>query len=140
MASRPAPKKLFYRIHEVAELIGVEAYVLRYWETRFPTLKPERFASDERRYREKDVELLRRIKALLQDHRYTIAGAVDKIKRDPTGAFDAEFDHRPPGRANIIEQQLDLLSPLPNVPAQSPVADALARLRELRLELEQLLG
>ncbi|MCC6545695.1 MerR family transcriptional regulator [Candidatus Sumerlaeota bacterium] len=83
------PKKLFYKINEVSEIVGVEAYVLRYWETKFPSLKPERLANDERRYRVKDIDLLLRIRTLLYDEKFTIAGAVDRIRKDPKGLVDA---------------------------------------------------
>ncbi len=82
------PRKLFYKINEVADIVGVEAYVLRYWETKFPMLKPERRSNDERRYRQKDVELLLRIRHLLYEEKFTIAGAVDRIKKDPSGGLD----------------------------------------------------
>lgn len=83
------PRKLFYKINEVAEIVGVEAYVLRYWETKFPMLKPERYGNDERRYRAKDIELLLRVRSLLYDEKFTIAGAVDRIRKDPHGNLDA---------------------------------------------------
>ncbi len=79
------PKKLFYKIQEVANIVGVEPYVLRYWETRFPTLSPEKDASDQRRYRQKDIELLLRIRHLLHVEKYTIAGAVEKLKEETRG-------------------------------------------------------
>ncbi len=84
------PKKLFYKINEVSEIVGVEAYVLRYWETKFPSLKPERLPNDERRYRAKDIDLLLRIRTLLYDEKFTIAGAVDRIRKDPKGAIDVQ--------------------------------------------------
>jgi len=74
------PRKLFYKIQEVANIVGVEPYVLRYWETRFPMLAPEKDAADQRRYRQKDIELLLRIRQLLHVEKYTIAGAVEKLK------------------------------------------------------------
>ncbi len=79
------PKKLFYKIQEVANIIGVEPYVLRYWETRFPTLSPEKDGSDQRRYRQKDIELLLRIRELLHVEKYTIAGAIEKLKDEVRG-------------------------------------------------------
>lgn len=82
------PKKLFYKINEVAEIVGVEAYVLRYWETKFPMLKPERYGNDERRYRAKDIDLLLRVRRLLYDEKYTIAGAVERVRKDPKGKLD----------------------------------------------------
>ncbi|MBX3729831.1 MAG: MerR family transcriptional regulator [Candidatus Sumerlaeia bacterium] len=79
------PKKLFYRIQEVANIVGVEPYVLRYWETKFPMLAPEKDGSDQRRYRQKDIDLLLRIRHLLYEEKYTIAGAVEKLKDEQRG-------------------------------------------------------
>ena len=69
------PDKLYFRISEVSNLVGVEAYVLRYWETEFPALSPKKSGTGHRLYRRKDVELLLRIKHLLYGKRYTIEGA-----------------------------------------------------------------
>ena len=66
------PDKLYFKIGEVSELLGVEAYVLRYWETEFPVLSPKKSGTGHRLYRRKDVELLLRIKHLLYDKRFTI--------------------------------------------------------------------
>jgi DNA-binding transcriptional MerR regulator len=69
------PEKLYFRIGEVSRLIGVAAYVLRYWETEFPALAPKKSGAGHRFYRRKDVELLLEIKQLLYEKRYTIEGA-----------------------------------------------------------------
>jgi DNA-binding transcriptional MerR regulator len=69
------PDKLFFRIGEVSDLVGVEAYVLRYWESEFPALTPKKSSSGQRMFRRKDVELLLRIKGLLYDQKFTIEGA-----------------------------------------------------------------
>src|SRR5947209_15661279 len=69
------PDKLYFKIGEVSELLGVEAYVLRYWESEFPVLSPKKSATGHRLYRRKDVELLLRIKHLLYEKRFTIEGA-----------------------------------------------------------------
>jgi DNA-binding transcriptional MerR regulator len=69
------PDKLYFKIGEVSELLGVESYVLRYWETEFPVLSPKKSGTGHRLYRRKDVELLLRIKHLLYDKRFTIEGA-----------------------------------------------------------------
>ena len=69
------PDKLYFKIGEVSELLGVEPYVLRYWETEFPGLSPKKSGTGHRLYRRKDVELLLRIKHLLKEKRYTIEGA-----------------------------------------------------------------
>jgi DNA-binding transcriptional MerR regulator len=69
------PDKLYFKIGEVSEILGVEAYVLRYWETEFPQLAPKKSGTGHRLYRRKDVELLLRIKHLLYEKRFTIEGA-----------------------------------------------------------------
>src|SRR5499427_6590736 len=69
------PDKLYFRIGEVSALLGVEPYVLRYWESEFPTLAPKKSGTGHRLYRRKDVELLLRIKHLLYEKRFTIDGA-----------------------------------------------------------------
>jgi len=69
------PDKLYFRIGDVARLCGVEAYVLRFWETEFPQLKPNKSGTGQRLYRKRDVELALRIKQLLYADGYTIAGA-----------------------------------------------------------------
>src|SRR6266540_2418084 len=69
------PDKLYFRIGEVSSMLGVEPYVLRYWETEFPSLSPKKSVSGHRLYRRRDVELLLRIKQLLYEKRYTIEGA-----------------------------------------------------------------
>ncbi len=69
------PDKLFFRIGEVSRLLGVEPYVLRYWETEFPSLSPKKSDTGHRLYRRKDVEQLLQIKELLYAKRFTIEGA-----------------------------------------------------------------
>ena len=69
------PDKLYFRIGEVSNLVGVEAYVLRYWETEFPTVGPKKSGTGHRMYRRKEVELLLKIKHLLYEKKYTIEGA-----------------------------------------------------------------
>src|SRR3954464_7678944 len=73
------PEKLFFKIGEVCELSGVQAHVLRYWETEFPMLAPQKNRAGQRTYRRKDVEMALRIKELLYDEQYTIAGAKKKL-------------------------------------------------------------
>src|ERR1035438_3597147 len=69
------PDKLYFKIGEVSELLGVEPYVLRYWETEFAVLSPKKSGTGHRLYRRKDVELLLRIKHLLYEKKFTIEGA-----------------------------------------------------------------
>jgi DNA-binding transcriptional MerR regulator len=70
----PVPDKLFYKIGEVSRITGVESYVLRYWETEFPFLKPRKNKSGQRVYIKKDLELVLQIKKMLYQERYTIEG------------------------------------------------------------------
>src|ERR687884_21386 len=80
--SRPAvaiPEKLFFKIGEVCELAGVQAHVLRYWESEFPMLAPQKNRAGQRVYRKRDVEMALRIKELLYEDQYTIAGANKRV-------------------------------------------------------------
>ncbi len=79
------PDKLYFRIGEVAGLLAVEPYVLRYWETEFPSLAPKKSGTGHRLYRRKDVELLLKIKHLLYEKRYTIEGARQSLLHDAKG-------------------------------------------------------
>jgi DNA-binding transcriptional MerR regulator len=73
------PEKLFFRIGEVCELIKVQPHVLRYWETEFPMLAPQKNKAGQRVYRRKDVEMVFRIRDLLYEEKFTIAGAKKKL-------------------------------------------------------------
>jgi DNA-binding transcriptional MerR regulator len=76
------PDKLYFRIGEVARLCDVPAYVLRFWESEFPQLKPNKGGTGQRLYRRKDVETALRVKTLLYDEGYTIPGARQAIKME----------------------------------------------------------
>lgn len=84
------PEKLFFKIGEVCELAGVQAHVLRYWETEFPTLAPQKNRAGQRTYRRRDVEMALRIKELLYDEQYTIAGAKKKLANELRGGATRE--------------------------------------------------
>src|SRR5215217_955442 len=87
--SRPAvaiPEKLFFKIGEVCELAGIQAHVLRYWESEFPTLAPQKNRAGQRTYRKRDVEMVLRIKELLYEDQYTIAGAKKRLTNELRGA------------------------------------------------------
>ena len=75
------PQKLFFRIGEVAELVGVEPHVLRYWEREFRTIRPGKSAKGQRVYSRRDVENLLRVRDLLYRDGFTIAGAKKKLQR-----------------------------------------------------------
>lgn len=86
--SQPAvviPEKLFFKIGEVCELAGVQAHVLRYWESEFPMLAPQKNRAGQRVYRRRDVEMALRIKELLYEDQYTIAGAKKRLAYELRG-------------------------------------------------------
>ena len=76
------PDKLYFRIGEVARLCGVETYVLRFWETEFPQMRPNKSGTGQRMYRHKDVENVLRIKKLLYEEGFTIAGARQHLRAE----------------------------------------------------------
>jgi DNA-binding transcriptional MerR regulator len=77
---RELPAKLYYRIGEVASIVGVEPHVLRYWETEFRSIRPQKSSKGQRIYSRRDVETLLKVKELLYAHRFTIAGARKKLR------------------------------------------------------------
>ena len=81
-SSTNIPQKLFFRIGEVCDLIKVQPHVLRYWETEFPMLSPQKNRAGQRVYRRKDVEMVLRIRNLLYEEKFTIAGARKKISEE----------------------------------------------------------
>ncbi len=91
MPSSQIPDKLFFKISEVCEIVGVEPYVLRFWETEFPNFAPGKSKSGHRVYKKKDVENVLRIKELLYDRGFTIAGARKQLSKSK-GSNKAERD------------------------------------------------
>ncbi len=75
IAPQEIPDKLYFRIGEVARLAGIKPYVLRFWETEFPSLGPKKSGTGHRLYRRKEVEMVLEIKRLLYEKRFTIEGA-----------------------------------------------------------------
>ena len=90
----PIPDKLFYKIGEVSKIVGVEPYVLRYWETEFPFLKPRKNKSGQRVYIKKDVEFLLYIKKLLYHERYTIEGVRKRLGNNSIRAVESETSEK----------------------------------------------
>ncbi len=76
------PNKLFFKIGEVCELTDTQPYVLRYWESEFPVLAPAKNNSGQRIYRRRDIETILRIKSLLYEEGFTIAGAKKRLEQD----------------------------------------------------------
>ena len=102
------PDKLYFKIGEVSELLGVEAYVLRYWESEFPVLSPKKSGTGHRLYRRKDVELLLRIKHLLYDKRFTIEGARQSLHSEAKAPKPARSPKR-------VQAELFAADPLPDI-------------------------
>jgi DNA-binding transcriptional MerR regulator len=92
VAKARVQKRLYYKIGEACKALGIQPYVLRYWETEFPALTPSKSRSGQRVYSEKELEIIRRIKELLYDEGYTIAGAKKKLEVELTSG--ALSEHR----------------------------------------------
>ena len=142
--SRPAvaiPEKLFFKIGEVCELAGVQAHVLRYWESEFPMLAPQKNRAGQRVYRKRDVEMALRIKELLYEDQYTIAGAKKRLTNELRGGgklkvVGAEEDGQPES-APVEFNEGEMFSPPP--PETSGYTRSVApRTAEERQGLKQL--
>ncbi|MCA9631293.1 MAG: MerR family transcriptional regulator [Myxococcales bacterium] len=92
------PVKLYYRIGEVSEIVGVEPHVLRYWETEFRTIRPQKSRKGQRIYSRRDVDKLLRVKDLLYNQGYTIAGARKRL-RDGSTSVESTAEATPPAVA-----------------------------------------
>ncbi len=111
------PDKLYFRIGEVATLCHLPAYVLRFWESEFPQLKPVKSSTGQRMYRKRDVESVLRIKQLLYEQGFTIAGARQHLRADTkTDKTQAAIPFPTPSLPHIqhirqgLREILDLLS------------------------------
>lgn len=103
--------KRYFRIGEVSRIIGVEPYVLRYWESEFPQIRPRRADSNQRTYQKKDLEIILEIKKLLYDEKMTIEGAKKRLRQRkadrPSLPLDKAFVE---SLKNDLEAILKLLS------------------------------
>lgn len=99
---KPIPDKLFYKIGEVSKIIGVEPYVLRYWEMEFPFLKPRKNRSGQRVYTKKDVEILFQIKNLLYNERYTIEGVRKRLSTIHLHPVDSDSEVKISNDRNLL--------------------------------------
>jgi len=84
------PSKLYFRIGEVATLVGVEPHVLRYWEREFRAIRPTKSAKGQRVYSRRDVENLMRVRELLYQEGFTIAGARKRLSQPPTPSDESD--------------------------------------------------
>ena len=112
MKTPPIPEKLFFKIGEVAELVGIEQHVLRYWEEEIELLKPKKNKSGQRLYQKKDVELIFEIKQLLYAEKFTVAGAQKRLKknRKKETQFNIAFD-----REQFIELKEEIKKDLDSI-------------------------
>ena len=149
------PEKIYFKIGEVCEIVGVQAHVLRYWETEFPMLSPQKNRSGQRSYRRRDVEISLRIKQLLYDEMFTIAGARKKLQSEmretpklkivhPEPATEqSKTQEKPPSLfndSNVDDLELDLESIEPQVGAiLSEQREAIKKLGAQLLELREML-
>ena len=140
--SRPAvaiPEKLFFKIGEVCELAGVQAHVLRYWESEFPMLAPQKNRAGQRVYRKRDVEMALRIKELLYEDQYTIAGAKKRLTNEMRGGGKLKVVGEDDGHAAVSESFSETGTPAAAM--QPPAANdghSVARTKEERQGLKQL--
>src|SRR5262247_2686876 len=105
MPTPEIPDKLFFKISEVCEIVGVEPYVLRFWETEFPNFAPEKSKAGHRVYKRKDVENVLRIKELLYERGFTIAGARKQLSKSRGSKED-----RDQVLARVREELRDILT------------------------------
>ncbi|HEX9110225.1 MAG TPA: MerR family transcriptional regulator [Terriglobales bacterium] len=106
------PDKLYFRIGEVASLCRLPAYVLRFWETEFPQLKPVKSSTGQRMYRKRDVEFVVRIKKLLYENGFTIAGARTQLREDTKSERNQNalpFPVRPVSVAHLRHELQEIL-------------------------------
>ncbi len=144
------PEKIFFKIGEVCELVEVQAHVLRYWETEFPMLSPKKNKSGQRTYRRKDVEIALRIKDLLYEDLFTIAGAKKRLQSEMRGGSKAKANSEESiddisigDQPSLIEGSLLEVEPaagaVGNINLDDGQRDALKSLASQLLELREML-
>jgi DNA-binding transcriptional MerR regulator len=136
---RQIPNKLFFKIGEVCEITDTQPYVLRYWESEFPALAPAKNSSGQRIYRRKDIETVLRIKQLLYEEGFTIAGAKKRLEAEMAGRGPT-----PTSLANeaVAEEKAPAAAP-PAEPIPPPAAadeKTRAVLLEVRAQLREILN
>ena len=135
LEARAKSRKMYYTISEVCGLTGLEKHILRYWEGEFPKLRPKKSGGGVRMYRDKDIDLISRIKRLLHEEKYTIHGARQKLADEAAEAKSG----KPAGASATAEP------PEPPPQSSAPEAATLSSvspdfLAEIRGELEGVLA
>ncbi len=138
-------KKLFYRIGEACKQLDIQPYVLRYWETEFPVLSPRKSKAGQRVYSEEELQLIQRIKQLLYEEGYTIAGAKKKLEAELSGSGLPPLVEEQPARP--APPQAALVEAVGERPPRDPEAgvgildsDAAQRVETLRSGLQEALS
>ena len=141
------PNKLYFRIGEVSKLLEVEPYVLRYWESEFPEIKPSKSKSGQRLYKRRDVELLLKIKELLYGERYTINGARKRLKDWCRGGDikEPQVAAKPAVEGKQKARQIEAFPTkseegTPQVQVQQSSPSTVKTLKKIRRDLESLLS
>jgi DNA-binding transcriptional MerR regulator len=146
------PDKLYFKIGEVCDIVGVEPHVLRYWEQEFPQLTPQKNSAGQRVYRKKDVEVALRIKALREEEGFTIAGAKKRLAAERGSASklkvvpierspDFQKAEIPPVIEELVaDVEPETIETAAAIPRPALSADSLAALRRIRAELEDVLA
>jgi len=125
------PDKLYYKIGEVAKITGIKTHVLRYWETEFKAIRPNKSRSNQRLYRKQDVDFILHLKDLLYNQGFTIAGARKKLREKPAKSPEVAIVEK------STDQSDDQLA-LPMADAVDP--KILSEIRQDILRLKKSLG
>lgn len=130
--------KLFYKIGEACKALDIQPYVLRYWETEFPALAPSKSRSGQRVYSERELAVIRRIKQLLYDEGYTIAGAKKKLEAELVENGEPALAEE--GEAATRASEPAAAAPAAPVEGAAPDRQAEERLDRLRTGVERALA
>ncbi|MEM1202917.1 MAG: MerR family transcriptional regulator [Acidobacteriota bacterium] len=129
-------KKLFHKIGEACKILDIQPYVLRYWETEFPFLNPSKSKSGQRVYSKRELDIIRRIKELLYEEGYTIAGAKKKLEAEiaesPDGILPTpDSAEAPAAKKSAKETPLDTSSTETVETLRAGIKGALAQARDI---------
>jgi DNA-binding transcriptional MerR regulator len=133
---RKIPNKLFFKIGEVCEITDTQPYVLRYWESEFPALAPAKNSSGQRIYRRRDIETVLRIKQLLYEEGFTIAGAKKRLESEMSGKGTTPTGGGTPGPSAPTPAPPSAVA---EPPSNGSVDRTRAALREVREQLREIL-
>jgi DNA-binding transcriptional MerR regulator len=130
------PDKLYFRIGEVSDIVGVKPYVLRYWESEFSDIHPTKSKSGQRLYKRRDVEMLLLIKQLLYEERFTINGARKRLKEIARGELPSEVAAVAAEEGSVSPRQLEAF-PQDDEPAGEVVSRGSSENRKVLMKLKK---